>query len=225
MAIKRIRLPDGQDVTIDEWLHWPLFSSIEFAAADALRLRAFSYIRGQRVPTSPNVVGGARIADDADTNMVTRTRMNHDEAFIVYAITKEVFALTDGNAPSPTGVVEAELPAVAGANLKRLDRDVLVELFIGAGIQKPQYRSPWSYIGQAIGSPAWTSGDTPAGVSIGTAGRITPANERRFQLPIYIENDRSMYMLLSSPAGAIGGLTQDLRIRMWLDGLKRRPIA
>jgi hypothetical protein len=46
MAIKQIRLPDGSEVVIDEWLHYQQFSTIEFAAATAVNLRAFTYVWG-----------------------------------------------------------------------------------------------------------------------------------------------------------------------------------
>ena len=71
MAIREIRLPDGTNLKIDEWIHWPSFSTIEFAAYSKINLRAFSYIAGQQVPSEGLT---KRTADDADTNSTVRNR-------------------------------------------------------------------------------------------------------------------------------------------------------
>lgn len=228
MAIKDIVLPNGEHIVIDEWLHYPIFSTVEWAAASNPNLRAFSYTRGQNVP---QVGLTARIANEMDTNQVVKNRMNHDEAFVCYAITYEPFALSNSTvAISQTTYVDAPAPVVLSTNLDRLRRDLMVELIIGAGITKPQVRCPFSYLRQGVGAVAWGTGDSlNAGLthrpSYGTGGHIHSQNERRFTLPILIESDRTMFMRLFSPFGAIAGLTQDMRLRMYLDGLKRRPIG
>ena len=225
MAIKSVRLPDGSTVEINEWLHWPLFSVLEFADTAAVDLRAFTYVVGQRVPTS----GVApRTATETDTNQVARTRMNHDEAFIVFNLTYEPFALTNAQFGEEAPTIQAPAPVLLGTNLRRLQRDLVVELFIGAGITKPQFRAPMSWIGQGCGPVAFGSGEQPVvtvAYASGTGGQVSPRNQRRLNLPIYIESDRVMYLRNSSPVGAIDGLSQDVRLRWYLDGLKQRPIA
>ena len=230
MAIKKVHLPDGSEVIIDEWLHWPQYSVIEFGAGVALNLRAFTYVQGQNVPQQGVSPGGARTATESDTNQVSRTRMNHDEAYLAYAVTYEHFALSDATIPdaSPGGILVAPAPVLSSDNLRRLQRDVVVELRIGAGILKPQFRSPFSWIGQSVGAPAWSSGDTlAAGIafSYGTAGEMTAKNQRRWNLPIFIQSDRVMFMQIKSEQGAITDLDQAVRLRWYLDGLKRRPVA
>ncbi len=230
MAIKKVHLPDGSEVVIDEWLHWPQYSVIEFAAAVTLNLRAFTYVQGQQVPQQGAIPGGARTATETDTNQVNRTRMNHDEAFLAYAITYEPFALTDATIPdvSPGGILVAPAPVADATNLRRLQRDVVISLIIGAGQLKPQFRAPLAWIGQSVGAPAWTSGDAVgAGInfSYGTAGEMTAKNQRRWNLPIFIQSDRVMYLEVKSEQGAIVGLDQAFRFRWYLDGLKRRPVA
>ncbi len=243
MAIKNIVLPmlgpDGKpmQVVIDEWLHYPLFSTIEIGisgtapntSSDAVNLRAFSYIVGQRVPATQSLA--ARLADERDTNMVKRQSMSYDEAFIFYALTYEPYAL--GNLGSLTsgaaaGPLKAAAPMASSLNLKRLERDLMTELLVGAQQKKPQFRVPWSLVRQSIGAPAWTSSDQIApftNISYGTAGCIRPQNQRKLELPIYIESQQVMFLRVFSAFGNIAGLSQAMRLRIWMDGLKRRPVA
>lgn len=228
MAIKSVHLPDGSTVEIDEWLHWPIYSTCEFDQAAAVNMRLFTYVVGQNVPQQGAVVGGARASNESDTNQVARTRMNHDEAFVVFAIMPEYFALDDAVLAASAANTAAEEPAISGLNLARLQRDLLLELFVGADINKPMARAPIGWWGTSVGAPAYPSGDAlVAGVrfNYGTQGRPAVGNQRRGQLPILIGSDRVMYARVSSPVGAITGLDQDIRLRVYLDGLKRRPVA
>ena len=228
MALNTIRLPNGETITIDEWLHWPIFSTIEFGPNIALNLSAFTYVQGQRVPRQGTLPVGQRNATVADTNMVARTRMNQDEAFLAYSITYEHYALTAAYADEDETVLQAPAPAVLAQNLRRLQRDVVVSFKIGAGIDKPQFRAPMSWIDQGPGAPAYTSGDQPsAGVAVGygTAGPISPRSQRQWKLPIYIASDRVMRLEVKSAFGAMVDQTQAIRLRWYLDGLKRRPVA
>jgi hypothetical protein len=229
MAINKVQLPDGTEVVIDEWLHYPLFSTIQIGSlggtGDSTNLRAFSYVQGMRVPSTTNVTGGTRLADARDTNMVKRGGLNYDEAFILYAITYEAFALTPNTATPP---VAAPAPVLTAENVKRLQRDLLVELIVGAQQQKPQLRAPFSFIGQSAGTKSFAStGLVGVGqaFSMGTGGGIDARNQRRLELPIYIESQQVAFMKVSSPIGTIAGLDQQVRLRWYWDGLKRRPVA
>ena len=224
MAVKEIRLPDGRNVVIDEWLHWPLYSTVEFAATAGVQLRAFSYVRGQRVPSNGLP---SRLATQADTNMNQRQMMSYDESFVMYAITYEAFALSN----TGEGPVLGAAPVLQGANLRRLQRDLEIELILGAGQTKPQLRYTFSYLPQSVGAEAYgNDGSATLSVSYGTAGAIKPSNQRRLELPINIESERQMYLKVFSPFGTISNgaaspdLTQDVRLRFWLDGMKRRPV-
>lgn len=246
MAIKNIMLPDGTKVAIDEWLHYPIFSTCEGQGAisaapplnlgngAAIDLKLFSYVVGSQIPQAGAVTGGRRNATEADTNQVAKTRMNHDEAFIAFSMTYECWAIEDGPntlIPGLPNNVQGANPALIGTNLRRLQRDCMLDLYVGAGISKPQARAPLSYYGQGIGSPAWGSGDaistppTTTNFSYGTGGPVSPRNQRLWQLPIYIHSDRVMYVKLYTPIGQIVGLNQDWRMRVYMDGLKKRPVA
>lgn len=235
MAIREIRLPDGTDLKLDEWVHYPLFSTIEFARRTKLNLKAFSYTVGQTVPSQGLV---KRTADEADTNQVVRGRTNHDEAMVVYSMTYELFGLSDASA-NPTQDAIAPLAAVAPNfsrhNLLALQRSMLVELFVGANINKPQLRVPFSRLSQSLGpqihgttlatqTPAPGLVVTLGGTDLATGGRLSANNQWRLEIPIYIEADR-VFNVRFSTAEALADMNQDLRLRCVLDGMKRRPVA
>lgn len=234
MAIQALRLPNGEELVFDEWSHWFRYSSADVAAAAAgnFNLQLFSYVVGGRVPQAGGVA--ARQATPSDTNQIAKKRMNQDEAFLAYAWTYEVFGLSSYIAGTPATNLAAA-PIFSAVNLRRLQRDVVASLFVGAQIRKPVARSPLSWIGMGAGSPAYGNGPAPAvnvAVMYGTAGRPTPANQRNWSLPINIDSDR-VYSLglqgLRSPGvgstPALDAVTQNFTIRFTLDGLHRRPIA
>ena len=238
MAINQLRLPNGGVFKIEEWLHWPLFSTVEGAAGAPVDLRAFSYIIGQRVPQAGAISTGPRQATIADTNQVVRSKINHDEAFILFSLTYEHWALEGSNNQdsiftAPPLDDAAVAPILRGTNLRLMQRDMIVSLLVGAGITKPAARSPMSFIGQGIGAVAWGSGDaltianggaTSLNLNYGTGGPIGPSNQRRFVMPVMISPDRTMALTLKTPAGALL-VDQDWRLKWYLDGLKRRPVA
>jgi hypothetical protein len=233
MAIKKVTLPDGTNVVIDEWLHYPLFSTIELGSTsgngDAVNLRAFSYVQGQRVPATTNVPVPNRLADARDTNMVKRGGMNYDEAFILYAITYETFALSDVFLTGDPGIYTAVGPIFTAENLRRLQRDLMVELIVGAQQKKPQFRAPFSFLGQSVGAESWSTpvvgGNFAVNLSAGTAGTLDSRNQRRLELPVYIESQQVAFLRVFSPVGPIQGMNQSVRLRFYWDGLKRRPVG
>lgn len=246
MAIEKITLPNGEVYQLNEWIHWPVFSTMEAeggvgAAADplglgngvAVNLDMFTYQVSQKVPRAGAIP--PRDATVSDTNQVVGSRMNYDEALLCYSVTYEVFALetNGGGTPLPTLPFnfQSASPAFIGSNLRRLQRDCLFELRVGAGISKPQIRAPLSYFGQGIGATAFGPGDAlaapPATINMdyGTGGAISPRNQRAFVLPVFIASDRVMKGKFWSPDGTIEGVNQSYRMRWYLDGLKKRPIA
>jgi len=230
-SLNRVRLRDGTEVAISEWLHQPRYSVIEFAAADGVDLYMFNYVPGQQVSASASVT--KRNAFFSDTNMVKRKSMNMDEALIVMAITYECFAL--GDVTTGSGQNISLNPMITSTDLKRLQLTAVFELYVG-GLKKPAYRSPFEWIRQSIGSPAWVSGDagnTVTRVDYGTGGRISAKNQELLKLPIYIggfgQNARpgnSMNFqgrFFNAAGGAFTGLRQGFSQRWHLDGLGRRP--
>lgn len=235
MTIQKIKLPNGQTFNIQEWLHWPVYSTVEADAGVSVNLNAFSYVVGQNVP---RVGLPARQATYSDTNQVARSRMNHDESMIVFSMTYEHFAI-EGVAHSnsqflvPPLDMEALAPVLSGTNLAKLRRDLVIGLLIGAGITKPMASAPFSYFGQGIGAAAWGSGDalaianagaTALNLNYATGGYLGPKNQRLWSLPVMIESDRVMKLSVKSPNGAID-TDQAWSLKFYLDGLKQRPVA
>lgn len=226
MAMEKYRLPNGDEIVFDEWLHYPIFSTIEFDNAASINLRAFTYVAGQRVPS----VGlTPRIADDSDTNQTAQARMNWDESFRVFSMTYEVFALSNAIIDtSPNQTIGGEAPVITALNLRRLQRDLMIELIVGADIEKPQVRAPFSYFHQGIGCWAYGSGDAPDALSpfsYGTGGWPRWAAQRRYPFPVKIGTDNVMYLKIFSATSTVLGLSQDIRMRWYLDGVKRRPLG
>ena len=249
MAIKTIKLPTGEEIAVDEWLHWPIFSTLlgqgnvnNTGNGASIQLNAFTYTVSGRIPVAGNPPGGPFIARTTDTNLVVKSKINHDEAIVVFSMIYEPFALSHdkpfGDPEAPN--VMATAPVLSATNLRRLQMDAMLALQVGAGISKPQIQGPFTYFSQGAGAVGYGSGDSLAvnfvpdggGASVtnlafsyGTAGYISPRNQRRFQLPVYIHSDRVIKAKFWTPRGEVIGLDQSWRIRFMLDGLKRRPIG
>jgi len=231
-SIRTIRIGD-KEFALDEWSHWPLYTTVEGAANFNVSLRGFSYIVGQTVPKTGTVA--QRIALISDTNQATRARINRDEAYICFAMTYETFALEGSNNSAyttPPLDEESAAPMLSGTNLRMMQMQLMLELFLGANINKPMASAPLSWYGQSAGAFVTGSGDavtiangaaTAINMNYGTAGELSANNQRRWILPVEINSDTPMYSLLSSPAGILN-VDQNWRMRQYLDGLKRRPV-
>lgn len=242
MAIKKVRIPaevGPGEFNLEEWVHWPLYSAVEAQAGVAVDLRAFSYVVGQNVPQAGAISTGARASTRSDTNQVARKRMNHDEAFLCFCLTYEHWALEgsdnqDSFFNNPPLDNAAVAPILRGTNLRIMQQDLVLQLFVGANVSKPMASAPFSYYGQGIGAVAFGSGDalaiangaaTALNLNYGTGGAVSPENQRRWNLPVEIAPDRVMEVRLRSPNGALLGVDQDWRMKLYMDGLKRRPVA
>lgn len=234
MAIQDLRLPNGEVVNFDEWSHWPRYSTVDVAASSAgsFTLNAFSYVVGGRVPAAGLA---SRLASPTDTNQQAKRRMNQDEAFLCFSWTYEIFAFSNYTvATNPVSTLAAQ-PIFNAQNLRRLQRDLVLSLVVGSQIKKPVARSPLSWVGQGPGAMAQASGDSVAAdvyVNYGTGGRSTPQNQRLWAMPIHIDSDRVFYVEVKSwqnpgPGATprLDAVTQDFMLRIYLDGLHRRPIA
>ena len=149
-SLNSVRLPDGTEVVISEWLHQPQYSTLEFDNAQAVDLRLFNYVEGQNVSS----IGlTKRQATKQDTNQVKRSAMNQDEALIVFALTYEAFGLTSLTGTSSAPVTTS--PMLNSSDIRRLQMQGVFELYVGPGIKKPQMGVPFSWLTQSIGSPSW----------------------------------------------------------------------
>lgn len=245
MTVDKIKLLDGTVVEVDEWLSWPLYSSM-IGASDGANgaggdVRIFTYTVGENIPTLGAPAGGPFPAGITDTNQIIPGRISHDEGYIIFSMTYEPFAVDTGDNTDPpyaapaNNVVSAVGPTLSGTNLRRLQKDMLLSFVVGAGIDKPQIKAPLSYFGQGPGAEVYASGDalavgigavTALALDYGSGGQPYPGNQRAFALPVKIDADRDVYAKLETPtdSGLIDGLDQTYRLRITLDGLKRRPL-
>jgi len=223
MAIRNLRLNNGQTIDLDEWLSWALYSTVEFAAASRVKLPSFSYTVGQPVPRAglPK-----RLADPSDTNMVIAKKINHDEAFVAFSLTYEPFALSNYLVDGSQNLNGAEAPAIHATALRLLQEQMMLSFRVGTRQAKPQARAPLARFAQGAGPvAAASSGPLGAAWSSGTAGRPSPRHQRRWPMPIFVQSDRKVTVDVETPRGPIANLGQDVRLRLYLDGIKRRPVA
>lgn len=227
--VSNIRLANGQEINLSEWLPTPRFSTVEWAQASSVNLTAFSYVVGQTVAQT----GLAnRSATELDTNMTKRKGMAQDEAMLVFAVTFDIYGLSDGAVSG--GHFAAVAPQYSALNLRRLQRDLVFALTVGSGISKPQVGIPFSEIAQSMGPVGFASGvaatDT---LDQGTSGVVRGVNQRTLDLPVFIggfgednaigNGMQFQAKLYTGPGGAVSGLNQDTRIRIIFDGLLRLP--
>lgn len=230
MATSVIRLDNGWELDASEWLHQPRFSTCEFAATASVNLKLFNYVRGGQVSS----IGLAkRSATELDTNMVKRKAMAQDEAMIVFAVTFDIYGLSEADFYTPNTGSPAIPPEYSAVNMRRLQRDIVVELKVGAGIRKPQIGVPFGEIAQSLGPVGFATGiGATETLDQGTSGRVSGKNQRVMQLPCYIggfgqvaEPGNAMKFDVSfyNPSGVVSGLTQNTRVRLVLDGLTKTP--
>jgi hypothetical protein len=235
-SLNRILMADGSEFALSEWLHQPVWSTIEFASTAPVNLRAFNYRAGQNVSSSglPR-----RIATGMDTNLVRQRAMNQDEALLCFGITVEFFSMANitYETEGPVTNTVTPAPALSATDLRRLQRDLMLEIFVGAGLKKPQFDAPLGYYGSSMGISAAASGDSNATTLLnldhGTAGRASATNQQQLTMPLYIGGfgDNAMpgnamtffAKIYNAYGGAIAGLRQSVRMRVVCDGLKKRP--
>ena len=87
-TLKKIRLPDGKEITLADWGAYPLRSTLElvndangFVVTTEARL--FTYTVGQQVPSQ------GRAADELDCNNALPSQMPVDEEMLVYTMQVE----------------------------------------------------------------------------------------------------------------------------------------
>lgn len=227
----KIRLPDGRELIPGDWTSAePLYSTVEIGTGAFPVLTAFSYSFGAPVPGSVN----QRVSTIADTNLEGEgNRLPENEELIVYNISTEVFkdgaATVAGNNQFP----DPENPEVDLPNMLRLQRDVLMIFRIAA--VKEYTRAPVSYFPAGTGVEYVNSGSVSraaggvTGTVVGNNGATSPSGVRTLASPLYVAGGESMSVDVKAGPGQVNGLTLDtdarLRLRIYLDGYRRRPVA
>lgn len=228
-SLQSIRLNDGSTLDISEWLHDPLFSTADFTSGDQWKLDLFSYTRGQNVTRTSGTA--PRIANESDTNITRKRMMNQDEAMVIYAVTYELFSREPEVAVYPPVLSNsAPAPLINGQDLATLQSQTYIELKVGAGIKKAQVELPFSQLGMSIDTRCQASTAVP-GLHIGSAGEVTPANQQKFKIPVFVggtgENARPgntrVFHCEWKSQHPVTLLAAGGHARFYLDGLRKRP--
>lgn len=228
MTNNQIKLPGGETIVLDEWIHWPVYSTFEFQQRTKVDLYAYLYTEGATVPKNGTLA--ARTSTLCDTNMNAKGRTNQDEALVVYSIVPELFGISaaSANPEVDNGVapVAAPTPFISSHNMRILQTELLVELYVGAKITKPQVRAQLGQLPSSVDAYLHSTvnyGNSNA-LDIGHNGPVSACSQWSYELPVMVESDRLLKLRAFSPS-ALLGLNQNVRMRFYLDSLKRRPFG
>lgn len=226
----KVRLPNGNVLTPGDWTSAaPLWSTVEISTAAFGVLTAFSYSEGGDVPGSV----GPRQSTKADSNLEGEgNRLPENEELIIYNVGVEIFKT--GAALATAAFPDADAPHVPLTDMLRLQRDIIIELRIAA--VKNYTRAPLSYWPAGTGLASMYSGGRSR-VSAGAPNGEVPANNgapsvdgrRELASPFYVAGGESLAVDVKAGPGSVTNLNlasdARYRLRIFLDGYRRRPVA
>lgn len=224
----KLRLPDGRTYTPGDWTTAePLWSTVELATGAIGVQSAFSYGLGATVPGSV----GPRESDLTDTNLEGEGgRLPENEEIVIFNMAIEVFQIGAGGAND--AIPATDPPDVSILDMLRFQRDVLVKLKIAAVKEYTQF--PVSYFPASTGVMQYNSGarsvaDITRGFMASNNGSTDVDQGRPFTAPHYIAGGETFRVDFEAGPGQINGLNlganSRLRVRTYLDGYRRRPVA
>jgi hypothetical protein len=233
----KIRLPNGNVLTPGDWTSAePLYSTVEIAAGAFPLLTAFSYSRGGSVPGSV----GPRDALLIDTNLEGEgNRLPENEELICFTLGVEAFKT--GAKYNDDRFPDADAPNMPLDDMLRLQRDLVIKFKIAA--VKNYTHSPMSYWPSGTGVHQYMSGGrtrisagVPTGEILGNNGDPAVTGARHLASPLYVAGGESMSVDISAGPGSVLGLFSNesetvetgdtrARLRIYLDGYRRRPVA
>jgi hypothetical protein len=237
MQLWKIRLPDGRVLEPGDWTTAePLYSTVEIAPGPITNPSAFSYGRNGDVPGSP----GPRKADIRDTNLPGEGgKIPENEELVIYSIHVEAFQVLYGatyEQPSDdSGLPVAEAPEVSLQDMLRLQRDIVLVTKIAA--IKNYTFAPLSYFPQACGTFSFGSARrnmtgisaSAIGAVLGSNGGSSVQDQRLFASPLYVGPSDVFSVEFVVGPGEVTGLSVPsngrIRLRTFLDGYRRRPVA
>jgi hypothetical protein len=228
--VTKVRLPDGRVLTPGDWTSAePLYSTIEIAAGPYTTLQAFSYALGGDVPGSNVGLGSPRKSNLADTNLLGQgAQLPENEELIVYAMEVEAFTLLDTGG-SDDGMNPPALPHVSVKNMLRLQRDLVLVMKIAS--VKEYTRAPLAWFPASTGvTPTYSAAiNGTEGFVTGNNGSTDVGGKRVFASPLYVDGGEALVIDFLAPKGEVEDLslgeTGRIRLRTFLDGYRKRPVA
>jgi hypothetical protein len=229
--IDKVRLPNGNVVIPGEWtMAVPLYSTVEIAAGSFNSgIIAFSYGQGGVVPGSV----GPRQSTIIDTNLQGEGgKLPENEQITIRAIGVEVTKI--GPAASVDRFPDCDPPGVPLPDMLRIQRDLVMQ-FVIAGV-KQYTNSPLSYWPSGTGIFYTISGGRSQVSGAGGNGEVPanngyPATEatRELASPLQIAGGEAFGIVFLPGPGQVTNLNlatnSRIRLRTYLDGERRRPVA
>jgi len=245
--ITTIRLPGGAEVAFVDWSDKPSYSTCDLAHGFTLQqLDMFAYTRGDQVPSAApgGFTAASRSSTDADTNQQTPASMASTEERMIYSIKPEYMALTadatqnnvfDFTTAAPRDGTGEPVPNPV--MLAWLHFRLLLTLEIS---QKFYQRSGLGYYNTGFGvhgsggSMAVAAG---AGRNYATSGQPSQDAVRGFVVPQYMGGQEKFNVQLNNPGGlpvnfglsengaVAANLLAVIRLRIYLEGLYKRPVS
>lgn len=223
--IVKIRLPDGRVLVPSDWTSAePLYSTVEVKAGPYTTLSAFAYGIGGEVPGSV----GNRRSQITDTNLEGEgARIPANEELIIYSINVEAFQIgdyEDNDLSNPTP------PFTSLNNILRLQRDMIMTTWLANVREYTNHPMGWYPAGMGavlvnVGALN-AGGDTFVAASNGSA---SVDGKRLIASPLYVNGGESLRIDFVAPKGEIEDLDEStdgrVRLRTYLDGFRRRPVA
>lgn len=228
--VTKVRLPDGRVLTPGDWTSAePLYSTIEIASGPYTTLQAFSYALGGDVPGSNVGLGSPRKSNLTDTNLLGQgAQLPENEELIVYAMEVEAFTtLDDGGIDE--GINPPALPHVSVLNMLRLQRDLVLVMRIAS--VKEYTRAPLAWFPASTGvAPTYSVAlNGQEGFVTGNNGSTDVGGKRVFASPLYVDGGEALVVDFLAPKGQVEDLSLDetgrIRLRTFLDGYRKRPVA
>lgn len=238
--VTTIRMPDGQEAAFADWQDMPLWSTIDFLSNFTdLELSCFTYTVGDRVPVTANAVAN-RTATLYDTNVDSPGSMSSTEEMLVYSIRVEYLqlrTLSPNNDPN-TGVASSfPDPCPLLVNIFSMQAELMLSLFVS---QKIMHEAMLGYYNTGFGpySPFghWASGGTGT-QSVANGGAPGADAVRALVVPVHIGSQEKFRVAIRNPSGATvpmfnieadnqsNDIEMMLQLRIYLDGLRKRPVA
>jgi hypothetical protein len=225
--IVKIRLPDGRVLVPSDWTSAePLYSTVEVKAGPYTTLSAFAYGIGGEVPGSV----GNRRSQITDTNLEGEgARIPANEELIIYSIMVEAFQIGDYNAEGDLGNPDA--PFTSLNNILRLQRDLVMTTWLANVREYTNHPMGWfpAGMGTSLVNVGAVTSPAEATFVAATNGSASVDGKRLIASPLYVNGGESLRIDFIAPKGEVEDLDEStdgrVRLRTYLDGFRRRPVA
>lgn len=252
--VTKLRLPDGTEVAFVDWSDKPLYSTADLLAGfQDQELALFQYTSGDPVASTSNITV-PRNSTDRDTNMATPGSNASTEEMLVYALRPEVFEFRclDAQGAASTNANNAEpfyvnQPQPSARRLAVLQSTLMIILEI---TQKWAIQAGFGYFNSGMGVNSYAPVAPNAGFVFAAPAALAPrtaatqglpgqGSVRSMVIPVHIGGQEKWRCHIDNFSGAAvqNGIldleanpaTLDAailhQVRIYLDGLYKRPVA